>query len=142
MAETSPAPAAATISAGGDSEQQKPPPAKVRMPDDYVFTILALKREDQPSPEYLDRLSPEKREEKLAFAARYKHVYDKLEKLQEEVRNSIKENGCYLVDESYLVEMAANEAKIKEEWAKLDWEGSGIEFGEWDYDDPQCVKYL
>uniref|UniRef100_A0A0D9VKV0 Uncharacterized protein n=1 Tax=Leersia perrieri TaxID=77586 RepID=A0A0D9VKV0_9ORYZ len=124
--------------AGGEGEQKLS--VKVPMPEDYILTIMSLKRE--PSLSHLDHLLPEKSEEETRFAARYKKVFDKLEKMQAEIREGIDENGCYLVDESYLVESAACQAKIKEEWAKLDWEGSGIEFGEWDYSDPQCVKYL
>ncbi|KAF0928646.1 hypothetical protein E2562_006079 [Oryza meyeriana var. granulata] len=50
--------AAATSAASGDGEH-KLSAAKVRMPQNYVAAILALNREPSPSPEYLERLSPE-----------------------------------------------------------------------------------
>lgn len=62
------------------------------------------------------------------------------EKLQKDVRDGIDKDGYYLVDESYLAESAACEAQIDELWAKIDWDL--YNFGDWDYDDPECVVYL
>uniref|UniRef100_I1R1H8 Uncharacterized protein n=1 Tax=Oryza glaberrima TaxID=4538 RepID=I1R1H8_ORYGL len=135
-------PAVAAAAAGGDEEgdQKKKPSAKVPMPENLLAMILALKREPWPTSEYLDSLSPEKRSEELKSAERRSKLDDDLEKLQKDVRDGIDKDGYYLVDESYLAESAACEAQIDELWAKIDWDL--YNFGDWDYDDPECVVYL
>lgn len=134
-------PAVAAAAAGGEEEgDQKKPSAKVPMPENFVAMILALKREPWPTSEYLESLSPEKRGEELRSAERRSKLDDDLEKLQKDVRDGIDKDGYYLVDESYLAESAACEAQIDELWAKIDWDL--YNFGDWDYDDPECVVYL
>uniref|UniRef100_A0A0D9W883 Uncharacterized protein n=1 Tax=Leersia perrieri TaxID=77586 RepID=A0A0D9W883_9ORYZ len=59
-------------------------------------------------------------------------VWDDFERFQDEVRDSILKNGCYMVDEGYYARSEALQAIVKEEYAKIDL--SRIEFGEWDYD--------
>uniref|UniRef100_A0A0E0DXI4 Uncharacterized protein n=1 Tax=Oryza meridionalis TaxID=40149 RepID=A0A0E0DXI4_9ORYZ len=128
--------AVAVAAAGGEGDQKR----KVPMPENFVAMILALKREPWPTSEYLDSLSPEKRSEELKSAERRSKLDDDLEKLQKDVRDGIDKDGYYLVDESYLAESAACEAQIDELWAKIDWDL--YNFGDWDYDDPECVVYL
>uniref|UniRef100_A0A0E0MH14 Uncharacterized protein n=1 Tax=Oryza punctata TaxID=4537 RepID=A0A0E0MH14_ORYPU len=127
------------VAAGGEGDQIKPS-AKVPMPENFVAMILALKREPWPTSKYLESLSPEKRSEELKRADRRSKLDDDLENLQKDVRDGIDNDGYYLVDESYLAESAAFQAHIEREWAKIDWDL--YNFGEWDYDDPECVKYL
>ncbi|EAY81459.1 hypothetical protein OsI_36630 [Oryza sativa Indica Group] len=134
-----PTPAAAAVAAG---DEKKPPAGKVPMPDDYIATILSLKREPPPKPEYLSLLSPEEREKQLEFDAVCAKEDDALEELEAKILAGLRKDGYYLVDESFLEKSAAMRAYVSEEWAKMDWAGSGIIFGDWDYDDPQCVQYL
>uniref|UniRef100_J3N9I5 Uncharacterized protein n=1 Tax=Oryza brachyantha TaxID=4533 RepID=J3N9I5_ORYBR len=119
--------------AGGEEEGgEEKPCAMVRMPDKFITIILSLKGEPVPSAEYLASLSPEELEEELATIKRG----DELEELQAEVREGLRKDGYYLVEESYLTEAAAVRDMVKEAWAKMDW--SGLTFGEWD---PECVTY-
>lgn len=141
-----PPPAAAQVIAGAAKyvvadEQKKPCAAaakkkKVRMPDNYVASILTLKRNPRRSPEYMESLSPEEREGEVEDA----ELGDEFEAFQEEVRRAVENDGCYMVGESYFAETAAIQAAMEEEWAKIDM--SRVIFGDWDYDDPESVQYL
>uniref|UniRef100_A0A0E0MAH8 Uncharacterized protein n=1 Tax=Oryza punctata TaxID=4537 RepID=A0A0E0MAH8_ORYPU len=114
-------------------EQKK---AKMRMPDNYVASILTLKRNPPRGPEYMESLSPEEREEELEDDK----VGDEFEVFQEEVRRAVENDGCYMVDQRYFAETAAIQEAMEEEWAKIDM--SRVIFGDWDYDDPESVQYL
>uniref|UniRef100_A0A0E0MH11 Uncharacterized protein n=1 Tax=Oryza punctata TaxID=4537 RepID=A0A0E0MH11_ORYPU len=68
--------------------------------------ILSLKREPRPTPEELAHLSPEERNERLAFADSWKEFNDKFGEFQNEIIRELKETGRYMVDESYFTEQA------------------------------------
>nr|AAG13485.1 hypothetical protein [Oryza sativa Japonica Group] len=106
------------------------------MPDNYVASILTLKRNPRRSPEYMESLSPEEREGEVEDA----ELGDEFEAFQEEVRRAVENDGCYMVGESYFAETAAIQAAMEEEWTKIDM--SRVIFGDWDYDDPESVQYL
>uniref|UniRef100_A0A0D9XQF1 Uncharacterized protein n=1 Tax=Leersia perrieri TaxID=77586 RepID=A0A0D9XQF1_9ORYZ len=121
-------------SAGGDEEQ------KVPLPEGHINAILAMKREPWPSSEYLDLLSPDERREREAWAASRRELDKEFAMFQDKVRSDVKQNGCYLVNESYLTEQAQLQTLIKEKWAKMDF--SGIVVADWDYSDPDCCEFL
>uniref|UniRef100_A0A0E0L1K6 Uncharacterized protein n=1 Tax=Oryza punctata TaxID=4537 RepID=A0A0E0L1K6_ORYPU len=108
--------AAAATSAGGDGGEQE----------------HSAKREPPPSAQYLEVLSPEKREEELEYAAHRKELDDELEAFQAQIRQGVEKNGYFLVDESYLEETAAYQAMVNEQMAKLDL--SRVVFGDWEHD--------
>uniref|UniRef100_J3MSM6 Integrase catalytic domain-containing protein n=1 Tax=Oryza brachyantha TaxID=4533 RepID=J3MSM6_ORYBR len=101
--------AAKTVAAtavGGDGGG-KAPPVKVPMPQGILQVILACERE--PSEE-IDAI--------IGY-----NVDDDFEKFQAEVRREFDKTGCYMVEESYLANIAAVQAELKEIWAdsKIDW---------------------
>lgn len=136
--------AAATASAAdgddGEEEEEEKPPVMVPMPLNTIAAILSLKREPRPTPEDLARLSPEERDERLAFFDSLEEVNDEFEEFQKEILREVKETGRYMVHESYFTEQAEMQARMEKEWAKIDW--TGVKFGDWDYDDPTCCQPL
>uniref|UniRef100_A0A0E0DXI9 Uncharacterized protein n=1 Tax=Oryza meridionalis TaxID=40149 RepID=A0A0E0DXI9_9ORYZ len=133
--------AAATASAaGGDGGEEEKPPVMVPMPLNTIAAILSLKREPRPMPEDLARLSPEERDERLAFFDSWEEVNDELEEFQKEILREVKETGRYMVHQSYFTEQAEMQARMEKEWAEIDW--TGVKFGDWDYDDPTCCQPL
>lgn len=99
---------AATTSAvgGDDGEEEEKPPVMVPMPLNTIAAILSLKREPRPTPEDLARLSPEERDERLAFFDSLEEVNDEFEEFQKEILREVKETGRYMVHESYFTEQA------------------------------------
>uniref|UniRef100_A0A0E0MH10 Uncharacterized protein n=1 Tax=Oryza punctata TaxID=4537 RepID=A0A0E0MH10_ORYPU len=123
-----------------DGEVEEKPPTMVPMPLSTIAAILSLKREPMPTPKGLAYLSPEERNERLAFYDSWKEFDDEFEEFQKEIIRELKETGRYMVDESYFTEQAERRARMEKEWAKLDW--TGAKFGDWDYDDPTCCQRL
>ncbi|XP_052136968.1 uncharacterized protein LOC127755353 [Oryza glaberrima] len=95
-----------SAASGDGGEEEEKPPVMVPMPLNTIAAILSLKREPRPTPEDLARLSPEERDERLAFFDSLEEVNDEFEEFQKEILREVKETGRYMVHESYFTEQA------------------------------------
>lgn len=112
--------AAAEAEAGGNK-------GKFKVPADDVKLILALKRNDLPSIDYLDDLADLYTPEEIAKRRLrhqsdlelFKRIDDDFEEYQKKVRDSVDKYGYFEVDYDYVEARKKKNAWTKAQWAKI-----------------------
>uniref|UniRef100_A0A453QG62 Uncharacterized protein n=4 Tax=Aegilops tauschii TaxID=37682 RepID=A0A453QG62_AEGTS len=120
MAPTAAAAAEAASASGGNK-------GKFKVPADDVKLILALKRNDLPSIDYLDDLADlytpeeiaERRLRHQSDLELFKRIDDDFEEYQKKVRDSVDKYGYFEVDYDYVEARKKINAWTKAQWAKI-----------------------